>query len=182
MTKVAPTLQAYFTEGLIRQRQASPHTVAAYRDTVRLLFVYVADTSGKMPAELDFDDLDAATISGFLTHLEEDRKVSVATRNTRLAALHSLFRFASFRHPEHAATIARVLDIPAKRAPAARHIPHPNRGRRTARRARAGQLDGRRDYTMLVFGIQTGLRVSELVASPARRSTSGTAPRPGLRD
>jgi integrase/recombinase XerD len=164
MSAVAPTLQAYFTEGLIRQRQASPHTVAAYRDTVRLLFVYLKDTTGKMPAELDFDDLDATTISGFLTHLEENRKVSVATRNTRLAALHSLFRFASYRHPEHAATIARVLAIPAKRGsrPLVTFLTRTEIDALLAAPER-GSWIGRRDYTMLVFDIQTGLRVSELV-------------------
>lgn len=115
MTLVAPTLQAFFTERLIGQRRASPHTVAAYRDSFRLLFAYLAEATGKWPAELDFEDLDVGTISGFLAHLERDRGVSASTRNARLAALRSLFRFASLRHPEHAATIARVLAIPAKR-------------------------------------------------------------------
>lgn len=115
MTLVAPTLQAFFTDRLMRQRQASPHTVVAYRDTFRLLFAYLAETTGTTPADLDFADLDAATIGAFLTHLETDRGVSVATRNARLAALRSMFRYASFRHPEHADLIARVLAIPSKR-------------------------------------------------------------------
>src|SRR6266699_1092966 len=87
MSPIAPALQEYFTQRLISQRQASPHTVAAYRDCFRLLFAYVAQTSGKQPAELGFEDLDAGTISGFLTHLEKQRGVSIATRNARLAAL-----------------------------------------------------------------------------------------------
>ena len=115
MTAFAPTLQAFFTQYLIGQRQASPHTVSAYRDAFRLLLTYIADRGGKSPARLDFDDLDASTISAFLTHLERDRGVSAATRNARLAAVRSLFQFASYRHPEHAALIARVLSIPAKR-------------------------------------------------------------------
>ncbi len=115
MSLLAPTLQAFFTERLIGQRQASPHTVAAYRDSFRLLLGYLANSTGKSPAELDFDDLDAKTIGGFLTHLERDRGASAATRNARLAAVRSLFSFAAFRHPEHAALIARVLAIPAKR-------------------------------------------------------------------
>ena len=87
MTLVAPTLQAFFTERLIGQRRASPHTVAAYRDSFRLLFVYLAEATGKWPAELDFEDLDAGKIGGFLTHLERDRGVSASTRNVRIPAI-----------------------------------------------------------------------------------------------
>jgi len=79
VTAVAPTLQAFFTQYLIGQRQASPHTVSAYRDAFRLLLTYIADRTGKSPARLDFDDLDATTISAFLTHLERDRGVSAAS-------------------------------------------------------------------------------------------------------
>ena len=106
MSALAPTLQAFFTDRLIRQRQASAHTIVAYRDTFRLLLGYAAGSRGKPPAGLDFEDLDATTIGGFLSHLEEDRGASVATRNARLAAIHSLFAFAALRHPEHAALIA----------------------------------------------------------------------------
>ena len=84
MSAIAPALQEYFTQRLIGQRQASPHTVTAYRDCFRLLFAYLAQTSGKQPAELGFEDLDADTISGFLTHLEKQRGVSITTRNARL--------------------------------------------------------------------------------------------------
>src|SRR5258708_19497355 len=117
MSTIAPALQEYFTQRLIGQRQASPHTVAAYRDCFRLLFAYMARTSGKQPAELGFEDLDATTISGFLTHLEKERGVSVATRNARLVALRSWFTFAAHRHPEHPALIARVLAIPPNPPP-----------------------------------------------------------------
>lgn len=165
MSKLAPTLQAFFTERLIRQRQASPHTVAAYRDAIRLLLAYVADTSGKSPSELDFEDLDAATISGFLTYLEDERHVSASTRNARLAALRSLFRFASYRHPEHAATIARVLDIPPKRGdrPLVSFLTNCEVDALLAAPDRSSFV-GRRDYTLLLVDIQTGLRVSELAA------------------
>lgn len=166
MTHVAPTMQAFFTDRLIRQRQASPHTVVAYRDAVRLLFTYVSDTTGKAPAELGFDDLDAATISGFLAHLEHDRGVSVATRNARLAALRSLFQFASYRHPEHAATIARVLAIPAKRRaqPLVTFLNRPETDALLAAPDR-DRWAGRRDHALLVFAVQTGLRASELAAA-----------------
>ena len=114
MTALATTLQAFFTDRLIRQRQASPHTCAAYRDTLRLLLVFAA-TKKKEPSQLDIDDLDAPLIGAFLDHLEDQRNNGVRTRNARLAAIRSLFRYAALRHPEHAAVIARVLAIPAKR-------------------------------------------------------------------
>src|SRR5258708_35414783 len=113
MSAIAPALQEYFTQRLIGQRQASPHTVAAYRDCFRLLFAYLAETSGKQPAELGFEDLDAGTISGVLTHLEKQRGVSVSTRNARLGALRSWVAFAAHPHPHHAARIARGLAIPS---------------------------------------------------------------------
>ena len=115
MSLLAPTLQAFFGQRLLRQRQVSPHTVAAYRDAVRLLLGYVQKTTSKSPSQLDFDDLDATRIGAFLEYLEQERGVSVATRNARLAALRSLFKFAALHHPEHAALIQRVLAIPNKR-------------------------------------------------------------------
>jgi len=163
MTAVAPTLQAFFTEHLIGQRQASPHTVSAYRDAIRLLLAYVADHSGKPPARLDFDDLDATTIGGFLSHLEHDRGVSAATRNARLAAVRSLFRFATYRHPEHAALIAQVLSIPAKRTdrPVVTFLTRPEIDALLSAPDRSAWT-GRRDHTLLTVAVQTGLRVSEL--------------------
>jgi len=95
MTALAPTLQAFFTDRLIRQRQASAHTIAAYRDALRLLLCYAAARTGRQPSQLDLADLDAPLIAGFLDHLERDRGNSVRTRNVRLAAIHSLFRFAA---------------------------------------------------------------------------------------
>jgi site-specific recombinase XerD len=100
---------------LIKQRRSSPFTVAAYRDTFRLLLAFVYQHSRKPPSELGMDDLGAPLIGAFLEHLEQGRGNTVRTRNARLAALYSFFRFASFRHPEHAALIQRVLAIPLKR-------------------------------------------------------------------
>jgi integrase/recombinase XerD len=117
MTSLAPTLQAFFTDRLA-QRQASPHTIAAYRDTLRLLVVFAAERAGTEPCELDIADLDAPMIGAFLDHLQQQRRNSARTRNARLAAIHSMFRFAALRHPEHAADIQRVLAIPPKRAAA----------------------------------------------------------------
>jgi len=113
MSALAPTLQAFFTDRLIRQRRASPHTITAYRNTLRMLIVFTAQRTGKPAHRLDVSDLDAPLIAAFLDHLEHDRANSVRTRNARLAAIHSLFRFAALRHPEHAADIERVLAIPA---------------------------------------------------------------------
>ena len=86
MTRLAPTLQAYFTTRLVGQYGASPHTIAAYRDSWSLLLRYLADTNGTPPQAVDFADLTADVIGDFLTHLEDARGNSVATRNARLAA------------------------------------------------------------------------------------------------
>ena len=95
MSAVAPTLQAFFTQRLISQQHASPHTIAAYRDAFRLLLAFAQDRSGKAPSQLDFDDLDAPAIGAFLDHLERERGNSAQSRNARLAAIHSLFRYAA---------------------------------------------------------------------------------------
>ena len=125
VTAAAATIQAFFTERLARQRRASPHTVAAYRDTLRMLLAFASARAGKPPCRLDFADLDAPLISAFLDHLEHERGNSIRTRNARLAAIHSLFGYAALRHPEHAADIERVLAIPPKRADQHhRHLPH----------------------------------------------------------
>jgi integrase/recombinase XerD len=115
MTALAATLQAFFTDRLVRQRQASPHTLAAYRDTLRLMLVFASARCGTEPSKLDIDDLDAPLVGAFLDHLEHQRQNGVRTRNARLAAIRSLFRYAALRHPEHAVVIDRVLAIPPKR-------------------------------------------------------------------
>lgn len=116
MTALAPTLQAFFTERLIGQRQASPHTINAYRDTFRLLLIFTQQQTGIAPHKLHIEDVDSLLITAFLDHLEHDRGNSPRTRNHRLAAIRSLYHYAALRHPEHAATIARVLAIPAPSA------------------------------------------------------------------
>lgn len=165
MTSLAPTLEAFFTQRLIDQRQASPNTVAAYRDAWRLLLSYTSERTGKRPYQLDLADLDATLIGEFLNHLENHRHNSVRTRNARLAAIRSLFAFAALRHPEHADLIARVLAIPTKRCDRAivtylddneadALVASPDRNRWT----------GRRDHAILALALQTGLRVSELTS------------------
>ena len=165
MTAIAATMQAFFTERLIAQRRASPHTIAAYRDTLRLLACFAAARTGTPPSRLDIADLDAPMIAAFLNHIELERGNSIRTRNARLAAIHSLFAYAALRHPEHAADIERVLAIPPKKADQAivtfltdeeaeALLAAPDRATRT----------GRRDHAWITLAIQTGLRASELTA------------------
>ena len=163
MTALAPTLEAYFTERLVHQRQASPNTVAAYRDAWRLLLGFAQQRTTKQPCQLDISDLDAPLIAAFLTHLEVDRHNGPRTRNARLAAIRSFFAFAALAHPEHAALIARVLAIPTKRCDKAlvNYLTEPEADAVTASPDRQ-RWTGRRDHALLVVAIQTGLRVSEL--------------------
>ena len=163
MSLLAPTLQKFFSDRLLTQRQVSPATVAAYRDAFRLLFGFIADTKKLAPSSLDFADLDAPTIGAFLTYLETGRGNSVRSRNARLAAIHSLFRFAAFEHPEHADLIERVLSIPQKRFD--RGIVSFLTKEEAEAILAAPDLDtwiGRRDHALLTVAVQTGLRVAEL--------------------
>jgi integrase/recombinase XerD len=113
--RLAPIMQAFFTDYLMTQRQASRHTIASYRDAFKQLLGYARQHTGKLPAQLDLADVDARLIGAFLTDLETTRGNTIATRNARLTAIHSLFRYASLQTPEHADLIARVLSIPVKR-------------------------------------------------------------------
>jgi len=163
MSALAPTLQAFFLTRLGDQRQASPRTITTYRDAFVLLLRYARTRTGKEPAELDFADLDASFVSGFLDHLERERHNSVRTRNARLAALRSFYRFASYRHPEHAELIARVLAIPEKRYDA-KAMTFLDQREVEALLAAPDEATwaGRRDHALLVVALQTGLRLSEL--------------------
>lgn len=163
MSALAPLMQAFFTDRLINQQGASANTITGYRDTFRLLLGFATDRVGKKPSELDIAEIDAPLVGAFLDHLEHERGNQVRTRNNRLAAIHSLFSYASMRHPEHAATIQRVLAIPAKRC-----------DRNLVTWLTETEVDallaapdrstwaGRRDHTILVLTAQTGLRISEL--------------------
>jgi integrase/recombinase XerD len=163
MSALAPTLQAWFTDRLIGQRNASPHTIAAYRDTLRLLLDYAEGRLGRQPCQLDIAELDAPLIAGFLDHLERHRVNSVRTRNLRLATIRSLFRYAQHRHPEHAEDIQRVLAIPPKRADRT-IVTFLDEGEIQALLDAPDRRTwtGRRDHALLLVAIQTGLRASEL--------------------
>lgn len=165
MSPLAPLLESFFTQRLLTQRNASPNTIAAYRDTFRLLLTFAHRHTGKTPSRLDIADIDGALIGAFLDYLERDRGCSKRTCNARLTAIRSLFQYASYEHPEHAATIQRVLAIPPKRT----H--HPQLTFLTEAEVDALLADpdrstplGRRDHALLLLAIQTGLRVSELTA------------------
>jgi integrase/recombinase XerD len=158
-------LQRFFTERLMTQRQVSSHTMASYRDTFRLLLPFAQHQRHKCPSDLDLADLDADLIGAFLTSLEEQRRCGVRTRNARLTAIRSFFRYASFQEPALSAHIQRVLAIPYKRQtrPMVNFLSHceiealfnmPDRG----------TWIGRRDHALLVLAVQTGLRVSELTS------------------
>jgi len=165
MTALAPTLQAFFTDRLVRERHASPATVAAYRDTWRMLLNFAATRTRISPIRLDLDDIDAPMVSAFLDHLETHRGNTARTRNARLAGIHSVFRFAAHRHPEHTATIARVLAIPTKRFD--RAIITYLTPAEVAALLAAPDLStwfGRRDQAWLQTAAQTGLRISEMTA------------------
>jgi site-specific recombinase XerD len=165
MSQFAPILQGFFTDKLLRQRQASPNTIAAYRDTCRLLLDFAWRTIGIQPTQLDICDLDAPMIGAFLQHLETERANAVSTRNARLAAIHSLFRYAALRAPEHAELISRVLAIPPKRCDRAIvcFLTAAEIDALLAAPDRAAWF-GRRDHALLLLACQTGLRVSELTS------------------
>ena len=176
MTLIATTVQSYLSDRLLSQQQASPRTISSYRETLRLLLCFVQERTGTAPSALDWDELDDPLISAFLEHLELERHNSARTRNLRLTAIRSLFKYASVRHPEHAAVIQRVLAIPPKRF-----------DRRTltfltAEEAQAlidapdqARWEGRRDRAMLLLTIQAGLRVSELVGVDCGDIALGTS-------
>ncbi len=176
MSLLAPTLEAFFTERLIGQRRASPHTIAAYRDTICLLLRFAERETNRPPSALSFADLDAPLIGRFLDHLERDRHNSVRTRNARLSAIHSLFKFAALRHPEHAALIGRVLAIPPKRfdRQIVTFLTDDEVDALLAAPDRRTWL-GRRDHALLLLAIQTGLRVSELTRLTKADVVLGTA-------
>jgi integrase/recombinase XerD len=158
-------LEAFFTDRLMRQRQASRHTVAAYRDTFSLLLKFAQERLKKVPSTLILDHLDAPFIGAFLDHIEKDRGNSARSRNARLAAIHSFFQYAALHAPQHSALIERVLAIPSKRYDRA-EIEFLTSTEIEALLAAPdiSTRAGRRDRTLLLVAVQTGLRVSELVS------------------
>jgi integrase/recombinase XerD len=168
-------LQAFFTDRLIRQQRASPNTVAGYRDSFRLLFRFAKERLGKAPSNLTIEDLSVSFIGDFLDHLENHRKNSARTRNIRLAAIHSFFQYVTFEEPAHALLCQRILAMPTKRHER-RPIEFLNRDEIDALLGSADLSTwiGRRDRTLLLLTVQTGLRVSELISLTCQDVVLGT--------
>lgn len=156
-------IEAFFTDRLMRQRQLSPNTIASYRDSFCLLFNFAKQRLKKEPSALSLEDLDATFIGSFLNHIEKDRGNCARSRNVRLAAIHSFFKYMALQDPIHSALIQRVLAIPTKRFER-RLIDFLTKPEIEALLAAPDQStwSGRRDSTLLYLAIQTGLRVSEL--------------------
>jgi integrase/recombinase XerD len=177
VTDLAPVLQGFFTDRLARQKKASPNTVASYRDTCRLLLAFAQHTTGKPPGRLSLADLDAALVGAFLQHLEDDRGNGSATRNARPAAIHSLFKYAAPRAPEHAAVISQVRAIPPRRRERAivSYLTPEEAGALAAAPDRT-TWHGRRDHALLLVAVQTGPRVSEITGLARQDAHPGTGP------
>ena len=168
-------LQSFFTDRLLRQRQASPHTIAGYRDSFRLLLHFAQERLSKTPSKLAIEDLDAPFLGVFLEYLETVRKNSARTRNARLAALHSFFEYVALEEPAHALHCQRILAMPNKRHER-RPIEFLNREEIDALVSvpNLSTWIGRRDRTLLLVAVQTGLRVSELTGLKCQDVMLGT--------
>lgn len=156
-------IQGFFTHRLARQLQASPQTIAAYRDTFKLLLRFAAQRANTTPSRLTIDDLDAAAVGAFLDYLDTARHNSSATRNARLAAIHSFYRYALPLIPQRAHTASQILAIPPRRHDRA-IVSYLTAAETDALLAAPDQTTwhGRRDHALLLTAVQTGLRLSEL--------------------
>ncbi len=149
-------LERWFTDRLMCQQCVSPNTIASYRDTFRLLLVFASKELGKTPSTLDLEDIDAVLVSAFLNDQEKHRSISTRTRNLRLTAIHSFFRFLAYEEPAHSAHIQRVLAVPSKRF-SKKMIHFLERSEIEALLAVPDQTTwiGRRDHALLRLAIQT---------------------------
>jgi site-specific recombinase XerD len=168
-------LESFFTRRLMQQRCASSHTIGSYRDTFRLLLRFAQAQIGKSPSELAFEQIDAPLIAAFLDNLEKCRHIGARSRNLRLTAIRSFFRYAAFEAPAHSAQIQRVLAIPSQRFTRARIgflTPVEVQALLAAPDRRA--WSGRRDHALLLLAVQTGLRLSELTGAQRNAVILGT--------
>jgi site-specific recombinase XerD len=162
-TNFAPLLERFFTQRLMQQRQASPHTISSYRDTFCQLLKFIQKRLHKPPSRLSFEEIDAPLIVAFLDDLEKRQGISVRSRNLRLTAIHSFFRYAAFEAPANSAQIQRVLAIPSKRFTRTL-VPFLTRAEVDALLVAPDQRtwSGRRDHAFILLAVQTGLRLSEM--------------------
>lgn len=164
MATLPGLVQQFFTDRLYGQMDASPHTIAGYRDTFRLLLRFASEQTGKAPTKLTVDDLDCTLIGNFLMHVETERCNSARSRNTRLAAIRSFFRFVAMTEPAYMLHCQKILAMPGKRY-VRRTVEFLSRAEMEALLA-APDLSvwaGRRDHVVLMVALQTGLRASEIV-------------------
>lgn len=168
-------LQSFFTSRLMQQRQASPHTIGSYRDSFRLLLQFAQTRLGVAPQKLTFEQIDAPLIAAFLEDMQTTRGISAISRNLRLTAIRSFFRYASFEMPSHAAQIQRVLAIPNKRCTRTQ-IGFLTRDEIDAllRAPDLGTRSGRRDHALMLLAVQTGLRLSEITGLRRHEVCLGT--------
>ena len=168
-------LESYFTDRLMGQRKASPNTIASHRDTFRLLLKYAKQNLKKEPSTLTIEDLDVNFIGRFLEYLEKQRSNVARTRNVRLAGIHSFFKYVALEEPCHSALAQRILAIPNKRFKR-RLVEFLTRSEIDALLAAPDQSTwtGRRDKVLLLFAVQTGLRVSELITLRCKDIEFGT--------
>jgi site-specific recombinase XerD len=162
-TSLAPLLESFFTQRLMQQRQASPHTISSYRDTFRQFLIFAQKRLHQPPSRLNVEQIDAPLIVAFLDNLEQHRGITVRSRNLRLTAIHSFFRYASFELPTHAAQIQRVLAIPSKRftRTLVSFLTRPEFDALLTAPDR-DTWSGRRDHAFILTAVQTGLRLSEM--------------------
>jgi site-specific recombinase XerD len=165
-TDLAPLLERFFTQRLMQERRVSPHTIASYRDTFRLFLKFAQQRLHKPPCGLCFEDIEAPLVTSFLDHLEKQRGLSVRSRNLRLTAIHSFFRYLAYELPTHSAQIQRVLAIPSKRftRTLVRFLTRPEVEALLAAPDQRTWI-GRRDHAFILTAVQTGLRLSEITAA-----------------
>jgi len=162
-TSLAPLLERFFTQRLMQQRQASPHTISSYRDTFRQFLKFAQQHLQQQPSRLNFEQIDAPLIAAFLDELEKHQGLAVRSRNLRLTAIHSFFRYAAFELPTHGAQIQRVLAIPSKRFTRmlVSFLSRPEVDALLSAPDRS-TWSGRRDHAFILTAVQTGLRLSEI--------------------
>jgi integrase/recombinase XerD len=175
-TATLPTLvQQFFTDRLCTQMAASPNTIASYRDTFRLLLQFASEQTGKAPTQLTVEQVDVTLVGDFLVHVEDKRRNSARSRNARLAAIRSFFRFVAMKEPAHLLHCQKILAIPGKRYER-RTVEFLERAEMNALLAAPDRSTwaGRRDHAILSMALQTGLRVSEIINLRRRDIVTGT--------
>jgi integrase/recombinase XerD len=175
-TATLPTLvQQFFTDRLCTQMAASPNTIASYRDTFRLLLQFASEQTGKAPTQLTVEQVDVTLVGDFLVHVEDKRRNSARSRNARLAAIRSFFRFVAMKEPAHLLHCQKILAMPGKRY-VRRTVEFLDRAEMNALLAAPDRSTwaGRRDHAILSVALQTGLRVSEIINLRRRDVVTGT--------